>query len=62
MMDIFVIDKENFESYIDESGLTVLDDDVWEMIAEEIQGRVDNFMEELIPLIVEDYLNGEYDA
>ena len=56
LRSVFGFDKENFESYLDESGLTVIPDEDWEEVADEIEGRLDNFMEELLPLIAQDYL------
>lgn len=60
MNSVYGIDKENFETFVDESGLTVISDEVWDAIADEIQGRVDNFMDELLDCIAQDYLDGEY--
>ncbi len=53
---VFGFDKENFESYLDESGQTIISEEDWEEVAREIEGRVDNFLEELIPLIATDYI------
>lgn len=60
MNSVYGIDKENFETFVDETGLTVISDEAWDAIADEIQGRVDNYMEELLHLLAEDYLDGEY--
>jgi hypothetical protein len=54
--NVFGFDKENFESYLDESGLTVISEEDWEEVADEIEGRIDNFLEEVLPLIANDYL------
>lgn len=58
----FYLDKENFESYLDESGLTVISGEDWEAVAEEIDGRLENFLSELIPLIAQQYLAGELEG
>jgi hypothetical protein len=55
----FHLDKENFESYLDESGATVISGEAWEAVAEEIDGRLENFLDELIPLIAQQFLAGE---
>jgi len=55
----FTLDKENFESYLDESLNTVISNNDWEAVAEEIDGRLDNFLSELIPLIAQQFLAGE---
>jgi hypothetical protein len=55
----FTLDKENFESYLDESLNTVISAEAWETVAEEIDGRLENFLDELIPLIAQQYLAGE---
>jgi hypothetical protein len=60
MNSVYGIDKENFETFVDETGLTVISDEAWDAIADEIQGRVDNYMEELLHLLAQDYLDGEY--
>ena len=52
---VYGIDKENFESYIDPSLNTHITDAQWEAVMEEIQGRVDNYMDGLLESLVEDY-------
>ena len=61
MSSVYGIDKENFESYIDQTGQTIISDETWEKVANEIGGRVDNFMDELLELLSKDYLEGEFD-
>lgn len=62
MLDnVYGIDKENFETYVDETGLTVITDAQWEQVRNEIEGRVENFLDELLQLLAEDYLDGEFD-
>lgn len=55
----FTLDKENFESYLDESLNTVISPEDWETVAEEIDGRLENFLDELLPLIASQFLAGE---
>jgi hypothetical protein len=55
----FHLDKENFESYLDESRATVISGEAWEAVAEEIDGRLENFLDELLPLIAKQFLAGE---
>ena len=55
----FRLEKENFESYLDESLNTVISPEDWETVAEEIDGRLENFLEELLPLIAKQFLAGE---
>jgi len=55
----FTLDKENFESYLDQSLSTVISAEDWEIVAEEIDGRLENFLEELLPLIAQQFLAGE---
>lgn len=55
MSNVYGIDKENFESYIDQSLNTHITDAQWEAVMDEINGRVDNFIDGLLELLVEDY-------
>ena len=57
-LEYFELDKENFESYLDGATLT---DSQWEKIADEIDGRVANFLDELLGIIVVDFEEGAYD-
>jgi hypothetical protein len=54
-------DKENFETWVDESGLTVLSDEQWEEVREELDGRLVNYLDEMIYQVVLDFREGKYD-
>jgi hypothetical protein len=58
-LEFFALDKENFESFLDD-GVT-LTDEQWIAIADEIDGRVANYLDELLPMIVQDFEEGQYD-
>lgn len=53
-------DKENFESWVDESLNTRLTDEQWERVKEELDGRVENFLDEMIYNVVLDYRDGAF--
>ena len=57
--------KASFQDLIeDQKGLGehyVLTDEVWERVAGEIVGRMDNFVENLLTDLVHDVLDGDYD-
>ena len=55
MSNVYGIDKENFESYIDHSLNTHITDSQWEAVMNEVNGRVDNFIDGLLELLAEDY-------
>ncbi len=55
MSDAYGIDKENFESYIDQSLNTHITDAQWDQVRDEILGRVDNYIDGLLESLVEDY-------
>ena len=54
-------DKENFESWIDETLETKLTDSQWEAVRQELDGRVENFLDEMIYQVVLDFREGVYD-
>ncbi len=56
-----MFDKENFETWVDESGNTVLTDEQWEKVREELDGRAENFFDEMIYNVVLDYREGVFD-
>jgi hypothetical protein len=58
-LEFFALDKENFESFLDD-GVT-LTDEQWIAIADEIDGRVANYLDELLPSIVQDFEEGSFD-
>lgn len=53
-------DKENFESWVDESMSTKITNDQWEQIVSELDGRVHNFLDNLIYDVVQDFKEGVY--
>ncbi len=55
MSNAYGIDKENFESYIDQSLNTHITDAQWDLVRDEILGRVDNYIDGLLESLVEDY-------
>lgn len=55
MSNAYGIDKENFESYIDQSLNTHITDEQWDAVMDEINGRVDNYIDGLLESLVEDY-------
>ncbi len=54
-------DKENFESWVDESLNTKLTDEQWEKVRDELDGRCENFLDEMIYQVVLDYREGHFD-
>ncbi len=56
-----VFDKENFETWVDESGNTVLTDEQWEAVRDELDGRAENFFDEMIYNVVLDFREGHFD-
>jgi hypothetical protein len=55
MNDAYGIDKENFESYIDNTLDTRITDEQWELVQDEIVGRVDNYIDNLLESLAQDY-------
>jgi hypothetical protein len=53
------LDKENFESNLDD-GITITDNQ-WEKIAGEIDGRVENFVLELLTILAAEVQEGNWD-
>jgi hypothetical protein len=53
------LDKENFESNLDD-GITITDNQ-WEKIAGEIDGRVENFVSELLNILAAEVQEGNWD-
>jgi hypothetical protein len=54
-------DKENFESWVDESLQTRLTDEQWERIKDELDGRVENYLDQMIYDVVLEFREGAYD-
>lgn len=59
--EFLAFDKENFETWVDETGQTVLSDVQWNKIKDELDGRVENYLDEMIYSVVLDYREGHYD-
>jgi hypothetical protein len=54
--------KQSFQDLIEDQRETyVVTDEVWERVAGEIVGRMDNFVEELLTDLVHDVIDGEYE-
>jgi hypothetical protein len=58
-LDNIGLDKENFESNLDD-GITITDNQ-WEKIAGEIDGRVENFVLELLTILAAEVQEGNWD-
>jgi trimethylamine:corrinoid methyltransferase-like protein len=54
-------DKENFETWVDETGQTALSDVQWEKVKDELDGRVENYLDEMIYNVVIDFREGHFD-
>ena len=54
-------DKENFESWVDESLNTRLTDEQWERVRDELDGRVSNYLDQMIYDVVLEFREGAYD-
>jgi hypothetical protein len=54
-------DKENFESWVDESLNTRLTDEQWERVKDELDGRVSNYLDQMIYDVVLEFREGQYD-
>ena len=54
-------DKENFETWVDMDGNVTLTDAQWEAIANEIDGRTENYLDAMISAVVQDFRDGMYD-
>lgn len=56
-----IILREEVERWASEDGLIKLSDASWKKIADEIEGRVDNFLDSLLYDIILDIREGVYD-
>lgn len=54
-------DKENFESYIDQELNITVTDEQWAKVVDELNGRVENFIDELVWQVVQDFEEGMFD-
>ena len=59
--EFLAFDKENFETWVDETGQTVLSDVQWNKVKEELDGRVENYLDEMIYNVVIDFREGHFD-
>jgi hypothetical protein len=57
-LEFFALDKENFESYLDNVTLT---DEQWASLVDEIDGRVANYLDELLGNLALEVEEGEWD-
>lgn len=62
MFEEWQIDKENFESFLDPDLVELpLSDELWERIISDVEGQVDNYLDELLERIALDVQEGIYD-
>lgn len=54
-------DKSDFEYWVDETLSVKLTDDQWKKVVEELDGRVSNYLDNLIYDVVVDFREGLYD-
>jgi hypothetical protein len=54
-------DKENFESWVDESLQTRLTDEQWERVKDELDGRCENYLDQMIYDVVLEFREGAFD-
>jgi hypothetical protein len=60
-LEHFSIDKENFESYMNSNLEAKLTDKQWLYLVDEIDGRVGNYVDELLAQLAEEVAEGEWD-
>jgi hypothetical protein len=60
-LEHFSIDKENFESYMNSNLEAKLTDKQWLYLVDEIDGRVGNYVDELLVQLAEEVAEGEWD-
>jgi hypothetical protein len=60
-LEHFSIDKENFESYMNSNLEAKLTDKQWLYLVDEIDGRVGNYVDELLQELAEQVAEGEWD-
>lgn len=56
-----VFTKEQFETWVSEDGSSVVTKKQWEKIVDDLDGRVHNFLDNLIYDVVVDFREGVYD-
>ena len=55
------IDKENFESYIEQDLSVKVSDSQWERISDDLDGRLANFIDSIMQDTAQDFKEGWYD-
>ena len=55
------ISKEVVERWVDEQGMVKLSESHWEKVADELDGRINLYIDGLLQDIVEDIRDGFYD-
>lgn len=55
------LDKENFESWVDETLSVRLTDAQWQKVCEDLDDRLMEFVDEMVYSVVVDFRNGLYD-
>ena len=57
-VDVEPISKSDFESY---TGVTISEEQ-WDLVAPELEGRINNFIDELFELVGQDISEGLFDV
>ena len=60
-LENFAIDKQNFESYMNLNLEDKLTDKQWSYLVDEIDGRVGNYLDELLQSLAEEVAEGAWD-
>ena len=60
-VEIDPISKEDVERWVDEQGMVKLSESQWERVADEIEGRINLYIDGLLQDIIEDIRDGFYD-
>ena len=60
-VEIDPISKEDVERWVDEQGMVKLSESQWEKVADELDGRINLYIDGLLQDIVEDIREGFYD-
>lgn len=55
------ISKEEVERWVDEQGMTKLSESQWEKVADEIQSRINLYIDGLLEDVIQDIREGFYD-
>jgi hypothetical protein len=54
-------DKENFQSWVAEDMSIPVSDEQWERIKDELDGRVENYLDQMIYDVVLEFREGAFD-